>query len=70
MMLCALKNTAADKCRFRRANFFKTPLKGTDLRTCDIAGATFSENLAELKGAKVSLLQAAALLRALGIDAE
>ena len=52
------------------ANFFKTSLKGMDLSSCDIAGAAFSSSLFELKGAKIGLLQAAALLRALGIETE
>ena len=54
----------------RRTNFFKTMLKGIDLRDCDIAGAVFSSSLAELKGTKINLIQAAALLKAMGIDAQ
>ena len=68
--LCALKNAQVHKCSFVRANFFNTPLKGLDLKDSDLSGAGFSASLTELKGAKINLLQAAAILRSLGIDAQ
>ena len=70
MAHCALKNFSAEKCVFARVNFFRMLLKGADLRTSDISGAAFSGDLCELKGAKINMMQGAALLRALGIDAE
>lgn len=52
-------------CDLTRAAFFKTPLKGVDLRTNRIDGIVVSGP--ELKGAVVDVFQAAALARLLGV---
>lgn len=52
-------------CALRRADFLRTPLAGQDLSTCDIEGMAVAGP--ELKGAKVSALQACELARLLGV---
>ena len=49
------------------ADFFKTPLKGMDLSTCEIAGIMVSDHYGELKGLKINPLQAADIVRMLGV---
>lgn len=61
------------KSRFICADLSKTdilgtPLKGMDLSDCNISGIMLSEDLRELKGARINTLQAAELIRLLDIE--
>ena len=62
-----LKRFRAEKSVFSQAEFYKTPLAGVDLSTCDISGIVLSESLSELKGAKVAPFQAVELAELLGL---
>lgn len=64
---CKLKNTVFDNNQFVRTSFFKTPLKGIDLRTCELSGLIVSIECTELKGAVVTMFQAAELSRLMGL---
>ena len=57
------------RCRLTQAEFLHTSLNGQDLTTCDIEGAYFTGS-AELRGAKVTALQACELARLLGVIIE
>lgn len=52
-------------CALCRADFLRTPMAGQDLSSCDIEGIAVAGP--ELKGAKVSALQACELARLLGV---
>lgn len=65
---CSLKSFEFENADLTRADFFKTPLKGQDLRSCRIDGIVVSDSLSELRGAVVDLYQAAALAAKLGIE--
>jgi len=65
---CQLKSFEFENADLTRADFFKTPLKGQDLRSCRIDGIIVSDSLSELRGAVVDLYQAAALAAKLGIE--
>lgn len=64
---CKLKNAVFDNNQFVRTSFFKTPLKGIDLRTCELSGLIVSIECTELKGAVVTMFQAAELSRLMGL---
>lgn len=64
---CKLKNISLCDVIFTRGVFFKTPLKGLDFTDCEIDGITVSDTGAELRGMKVSTLQAAELAKRMGI---
>lgn len=57
------------ECRLERAEFLHTSLNGQDLTGCDIEGAAFSGE-GELRGAKVTALQACELAKLLGVIIE
>ena len=65
---CQLKSFEFENADLTRADFFKTPLKGQDLRSCRIDGIVVSDGLSELRGAVVDMYQAAALAAKLGIE--
>lgn len=65
---CRLKSFEFENSDLTRADFFKTSLKGLDLRSCRIDGIVLSDSLAELRGAVVDIYQAAALALKLGIE--
>ncbi len=56
-------------CCLERADFLHTSLAGQDLTACSIGGASFS-GAQELRGAKVTMLQACELARLLGVIIE
>lgn len=56
-------------CSLVQAEFLHTSLNGQDLTTCDIEGAGFSGE-GELRGAKVTAVQACELARLLGVIIE
>lgn len=64
---CKLKNTVFENNQLVRTSFFKTPLKGIDLRTCELSGLIVSIECTELKGAVVTMFQAAELSRLMGL---
>lgn len=64
---CKVKKLTFDNINLMRANFYKTPLKGIDLRTCQIEGIILSTEAKELNGAVVEMLQAAELAKILGV---
>ncbi|MFV0517746.1 MAG: pentapeptide repeat-containing protein [Aminipila sp.] len=64
---CKTKMFSAKDVNFERANFYKTSLKGIDLRTSQIKDIVFSKEAIELRGAIVDLFQAAELAKSLGI---
>lgn len=61
------KKVKLQECRLISVDFFKTPLKGVDLSGCELGALSLSEDLRELKGAKIDALQAAEIARMLGI---
>ena len=71
------KGTAFPEVRFKKmtlrkvdfcgADFFRTPLKDMDLSDCKIEKIILSDTFRELKGAIVNPLQAAELVRLLGV---
>ena len=48
-------------------NFFKTPLKGVDFTSCRLQAPTLSLGGPELRGAEVTLFQAAELAGQMGV---
>ena len=62
-----LKRLKLNKVNFSSADFFKTPLKGIDLSDCMIDGILVSDTYHELKGVMVNALQAAELIKILGV---
>lgn len=64
---CKAKKLTFNDVSLIRANFYKTALKGIDLRTCQIDGMILSTEANELKGAVVDMMQAAELARILGV---
>lgn len=63
---CKLIPAALEGCQLMEADFSHTSLKGVDLRTSRIAGILL--NVADLRGAIVSSLQAMDLLHLLGVS--
>ncbi len=61
------KNVTLAEVNFSGAEFFKTPLAGLDVSNCDINGILVSESFRELRGLRVSALQAMELARLLGV---
>lgn len=64
------KNLSADGCRFLRTNFFKTPLSGMDFTQNELLAPILSSPPSELRGAKISLLQAADLIELFGVKVD
>lgn len=56
-----------DDDRFIGTSFFRTPLLGLDFSTSQLEGVSLSDTMAEVYGTKMSLYQAAALARRLGV---
>ena len=63
-----LKTMTLSRVDFTRVDFFKTPLKGIDLSDCIIEGILLSDTYAELRGAKINMLQAANIAQILGVQ--
>lgn len=61
------RRTAA---RFFRTNFFKTPLSGMDFTQNELLAPILSSPPSELRGAKISLLQAADLIELFGVKVD
>ncbi len=64
---CKVKKFTLNHVNLVRANFYKTVLKGIDLRTCQIDGLILSSEAKEIHGAVVDMLQAAELAKMLGV---
>ena len=65
-----LRAITLDDDRFIGTSFFRTKLTGLDLTSCQLKGIVVSDTMGEVFGAKLSLYQAAALARRLGIIIE
>lgn len=55
-----------DECDVTRAQWMRTPLRGLNMATCEIAGWTI--DLFDLRGMKVTAIQAVQLSGLLGIE--
>lgn len=56
-----------DGCDLTKAEFFRTPLAGIDVSTCEFSGVTVSSDFHELRGCIVSPQQAVELSGLLGV---
>ena len=65
-----LRAITLDDDRFTGTSFFRTKLTGLDLTSCQLKGLIVLDTMGEVFGAKLSLYQAAALARHLGIIIE
>jgi len=63
----SLRQSRFRECDLSRAEVFRTRLNGMDLRDCILEGLALSETLSELRGATIDEMQAASLVRRLGI---
>lgn len=61
------RRTRLTRCDLMRADLFRTPLKGLDLTTCNIAGIAVGERRDELRGAIISAEQAVDVAALLGL---
>lgn len=61
------KKISLQENRFISTDFFKTPLAGVDLSTCEVSQLLLSEDLRELRGAKIDAFQAAEFVRMMGM---
>ena len=61
------KSPRFERCDLTRADFFRTPLRGIDLSTCEIAGIGVSDTHSELVGALIAADQAVDLVGMLGV---
>ena len=64
---CKLKAAAFDEVSLMRTEFFRTPLKGIDLSSCNIEQLLVSSEKTELKGVIVNTAQAVEFAKLLGI---
>lgn len=62
-----LKGVAFSKCDFTRVNFYTTSLKGINLSDSKLGGIEISADLSELKGATINAVQAADLIKNMGV---
>lgn len=62
-----LKKILLEGDRFEKTDFFKTPLKGVDFSRCDVEQLILSDDLREIRGAKLSPEQAVDIARLLGV---
>lgn len=61
------KKVMLQENRFISTDFFKTSLNGMDLSTCELSQLMLSDDLRELRGAKIDAFQAAEFVRLLGM---
>lgn len=61
------KKMKLDEVQFSGTDFFRTPLKGLDFSRCQIEGIQVSDTFSELKGMKISSVQALDLVQVLGV---
>ena len=64
---CQWKGWTLTRTVLRSARFLHTPLSGLDLTSCELDGLAVSDTNAELRGAIVTMEQAAMLAKRLGI---
>ena len=64
---CTWKGLQLDRTMLRSASFLHTPLAGLDLTGCELDGIAVSDTNAELRGAVVTMEQAAMLAKRLGL---
>lgn len=65
-----LKGIVLERNKFDSTDFFKTSLKGMDFTSCELQGILLSEDMREIKGAKMNIFQAAEIARMIGIIIE
>ena len=63
-----LEKTTVSGVDFTGAEFYQTPLAGIDFSDSILEGIVLSEGCKELRGAKISAMQAAAIVRLLGVQ--
>ena len=61
------KKVLLQENRFYSTDFFKTSLAGVDLSTCELSQLLLSDDLRELRGAKIDAFQAPEFVRLLGM---
>lgn len=61
------KSWKAVGTRFVHTNFFKTRLKGFDFSKCELSDIIISDTMEEIKGAKISAVQALEIARLAGV---
>ena len=64
---CKLKNLHLSGSKFYGTSFYRTPLKGLDFTTCELAGPGVTVKMNELAGAVVDSVQAAQLAALLSL---
>lgn len=64
---CQWKNWTLEHTALRSTRFLHTPLMGLDLTGCELDGLAVSDTNAELRGAVVTMEQAAMLAKRLGL---
>ena len=64
---CIWKGLRLDRTALQSADFLHTPLAGLDLTGCTLDGIAVSNTHAELRGAVVTMEQAAMLAKRLGL---
>lgn len=63
----AHKNWNANECLFIGTNFFHTKLKGFDFTSCELENIIISDTLEEIRGVKITAIQALEAARLLGM---
>ncbi len=63
----AHKNWNASECLFIGTNFFHTKLKGFDFTSCELENIIISDTLEEIRGVKITAIQALEAARLLGM---
>lgn len=64
------KNWTASKCLFVGTNFFHTKLKNFDFTSCELANIIISDTLEEIRGIKITAIQALEAARLLEMKVE
>lgn len=65
---CKLEKTKLSKVKFIGTGFFKTSLRGVDFTESDLEAPEISDTCAELRGATITIFQAAEIARLMGIN--
>jgi uncharacterized protein YjbI with pentapeptide repeats len=61
------RKASFDECDLTRADLFRTPLRGVDLSSCNIAGISVSDTREELRGLVIGVEQAQDVVGMLGV---
>ena len=63
-----MDNVSITASKLQRTSFRHTPLSSVSLASSDIEGIILSEDLSELRGARLDIAQALSVIRVLGVD--